>query len=244
MAINYHSSARLTERCWCYVWQGRGNNCNTVLLPAVLRGGLPHVLIDPGSIRNELGEPCFDSLTAVMERDGFRLQDVGLVIGTHCHPDHIEATGPVVEGNGALFAMSAGEEDFYRSTAPMFFQALGVRPPELDVSFYLGEGDLQLGAGDNRTTVRVLLTPGHSPGSVSLYLQEDRILITGDVVFAGSVGRTDFPGGSPTQLRQSIDKLSGLDAEYLVAGHSTGVGGIIAGRDNVRRNFAAVKMFI
>jgi len=69
-------------------------------------------------------------------------------------------------------------------------------------------------------------------------------LISGDVVFAGSVGRTDFPGGTPSLLRKSIDKLSQLDVEYLVPGHSTEAGGIIAGKDKVRRNFYTVKMFI
>ena len=64
------------------------------------------------------------------------------------------------------------------------------------------------------------------------------------MVFAGSVGRTDFPGGSPSLLRKSIDELSQLDVEYVVPGHSTDSGGIIAGKDKVRRNFYTVKMFI
>jgi len=92
--------------------------------------------------------------------------------------------------------------------------------------------------------VKVFVTPGHSPGSVSLYLEEDKILISGDVVFAGSVGRTDFPGGSTSLLRKSIDRLSQLDVEYLVPGHSTDSEGIVAGKDKVKRNFYAVKMFV
>jgi len=69
-------------------------------------------------------------------------------------------------------------------------------------------------------------------------------LISGDVVFAGSIGRTDFPGGSPSLLRKSIDELSQLDVEYLVPGHSTEMGSIISGKDKVKRNFYTVKMFI
>ena len=90
----------------------------------------------------------------------------------------------------------------------------------------------------------MFLTPGHSPGSISLYLEEDKILVTGDVVFAGSIGRTDFPGGSPALLRKSIDELSRLDVECLVPGHSTEMGSIIIGKDKVRRNFYKIKMFI
>jgi hydroxyacylglutathione hydrolase len=240
----YHKSVKLTEHFYCYVWQGRGNNCNAVLWPSVLRGEHPHVVIDPGHIVNEVGEPCFDSLAQAMEKDSFKMEDIGLVIGTHCHPDHIEATDLVVEKSGALFTLSREEDEFYRMMGKSFFQAFGSKAPQVSPYFYLKDGDLSVGAKDNKVAAKVLLTPGHSPGSISLYLEEDKILISGDVVFAGSIGRTDFPGGSPSLLRKSIDELSQLDVEYLVPGHSTEVGSIVAGKDEVRRNFYTVKMFI
>jgi hydroxyacylglutathione hydrolase len=240
----YRKSVKLTEHFYCYVWQGRGNNCNAVLWPSVLRGEHPHVVIDPGHIVNEVGEPCFDSLAQAMEKDSFKMEDIGLVIGTHCHPDHIEATDLVVEKSGALFTLSREEDEFYRMMGKSFFQAFGSKPPQVSPYFYLKDGDLSVGAKDNKVAAKVLLTPGHSPGSISLYLEEDKILISGDVVFAGSIGRTDFPGGSPSLLRKSIDELSQLDVEYLVPGHSTEVGSIVAGKDEVRRNFYTVKMFI
>jgi hydroxyacylglutathione hydrolase len=242
--MTYHKSVKLAEYFYCYVWQGRGNNCNAILWPSVLRGERPHVLVDPGHVRNELGEPCFESLAQAMEKDGFKMEDIGLVIGTHSHPDHIEATELVAGKNGALFTLSREEDEFCRTTGKMFFQAFGGKPPQVNPFFYLETGDLSLGAKDNKVALKVLLTPGHSPGSISLYLEKDKILISGDVVFADSVGRTDFPGGSPSLLRKSIDELSQLDVEYLVPGHSTETGSIIAGKDNVRRNFYTVKMFI
>ena len=240
----YHNSVKIAEYFYCYVWQGRGNNCNTILWPSVLRGEHSHVLIDPGHVRNELGEPCFDSLTQAMEKDDFKVEDIGLVIGTHSHPDHIEATELVVEKSGALFTLSREEDEFYRTIGMMFFQAFGGKPPQVNPFFYLKEGDLSLGAKNNKMTVKVFFTPGHSPGSISLYLEKDRILVTGDVIFAGSIGRTDFPGGSSSLLRKSINELSQLDVEYLVPGHSTETDSIITGQDKVRRNFYAVKMFI
>ena len=239
----YHESVKLAENFYCYVWQGRGNNCNAILWPSVLRGERPHVLVDPGHVGNELGEPCFDSLAQAVEQDGFKIEDIGLVIATHSHPDHIEATELVVEKSGALFTLSREEDEFYRTMGMSFFQMFGAKPPQVDPSFYLKEGDLSLGAKDDKVAVKVVLTPGHSPGSISLYLEEDKILISGDVVFAGSIGRTDFPGGSPSVLRESIDKLSQLDVEYLVSGHSTEMGNIIVGKDKVRRNFYTVKTF-
>ncbi len=69
----HHKSVKLAEYFYCYVWQGSGNNCNAVLWPSVLRGEHPHVLVDPGHVRNELGEPCFDSLSEAMKKDGFRI---------------------------------------------------------------------------------------------------------------------------------------------------------------------------
>jgi len=240
----YHKSVKLAEKFYCYVWQGRGNNCNAILWPSVLRGEHSHVLVDPGHIKNELGEPCFDSLAQAMENDGFKIEDVGLVIATHSHPDHIKATELVVEKNGTLYTLSREEDEFYRTMGKAFFQSFGDEPMEVNPSFYLKEGDLSLGAKDDKLAVKVVFTPGHSPGSVSLYLEEDKILISGDVVFAGSIGRTDLPGGSPSLLRKSIDMLSQLDVEYLVPGHSTEMGSIIAGKDKVSRNFYTVKMFI
>jgi len=239
----YYKSVKLAEKFYCYVWQGRGNNCNAILWPSVLRGERPHVLVDPGHVRNELGEPCFDSLAQAMEGDGFKMEDIGLVIATHSHPDHIEATEPVVEKSGALFTLSREEDEFYRTMGMTFFQAFGGKPSQVNPSFYLKEGDLSLGAKNDKVAVKVIFTPGHSPGSISLYLEDDKILISGDVVFAGSIGRTDFPGGSPSVLRESIDKLSQLDVEYLVSGHSTEMGNIIVGKDKVRRNFYTVKTF-
>lgn len=239
----YHKSVRVGERLRCYIWLGRGNNCNASLLCHVLRGERPHVLVDPGHIENELREPCFDSLAQTMDKDGFQMEDVGLVIGTHCHPDHFEASEPVVRRSSALVALSREEDEFYRNLGKRFYAAFGSKAPEIKPFFYLQEGELSLGSKDG-IDIQVLLTPGHTPGSISLYLKDERILISGDVVFFGSIGRTDFPGGSPSLLRNSIDRLSQLDVEYLVPGHSTEAGNIIAGKDKVLRNFHMVKMFI
>jgi len=239
----YHKSVRVGEKVYCYIWAGTGNNCNASLLCHVLRGEHPHVLVDPGHIRNELGESCFDSLAQAMDKDGFQMEDVGLVIGTHCHPDHFEASQLLTERSNALLALSHEEDEFYRHLGRHFYTAFGSKAPEISPSFYLKEGQLSLGSKDG-LDVEVLLTPGHTPGSISLYLKDDRILISGDVVFFGSVGRTDFPGGSPSSLRHSIDRLSQLDVEYLVPGHSTEAGNIIASKDAVVRNFHMVRMFI
>jgi hypothetical protein len=71
-------------------------------------------------------------------------------------------------------------------------------PAEQAVVPGLAEGDLNLGRDEKQVNLTVIQTPGHSPGSICLYWAERKVLITGDLVFNGSVGRTDFPGGSIT----------------------------------------------
>jgi len=238
----YHKSIRLGENFYSYVWLGRGNNCNTSLLAGTLRGKKPHVLVDPGQLRNEFGEPCFDSLTQAMKNDGINMEDIGLVIATHSHPDHVDATDLVVKRSGALLTLSREEEEFYQEVRSKYLGALSLKMIETSPYFYLQEGDLSLGAKD-KLAIKVLFTPGHSPGSLCLYLEDEKILISGDVVFFGSVGRTDFPGGSSSLLKKSIEKLSQLDVEHLVPGHNTELGSIVSGKDKVERNFQMVKMF-
>jgi len=177
-----------------------------------------------------------------VEKGGFKMEDVGLMIGTHCHPDHFEASGSVVERSGALVALSREEDEFYRGAGGRFYGTFGAKAPQVKAFFFLQEGELNLGGGDG-IGAEVLLTPGHTPGSICLYLKREKILVSGDVVFFGGVGRTDFPGGSSSLLRKSIERLSRLDVEYLVPGHSTQAGAVIAGRDRVAQNFQMVKMF-
>ncbi len=238
-----HRSLRVADSLYCYIWQGMGNNCNAAFFPDLLRGEHPHVLVDPGHIRNEFREDCFLSLTEAMKKDGFSVEDVGLVVGTHCHPDHFEASQVVAEKSQALVALSREEDEFYQTMGKKFYDMFGNKAPAIKPTFYLQEGDLNVGM-KTKVNLKVLLTPGHSPGSISLYWPEEKILISGDVVFFASVGRTDFPGGSPPLLRKSIERLSQLDVEHLIPGHSTEPGKIISGKSKVERNFQMVKMFV
>ncbi len=85
--------------------------------------------------------------------------------------------------------------------------------------------------------MQVILTPGHSPGSICLFSPEKKTLFTGDVIFNQSIGRTDLPGGSGKQLKESITMLAKLDVEVLCPGH----GDIVTGRENVKKNFKMIQ---
>jgi hydroxyacylglutathione hydrolase len=242
-SLRTYESVRLTDSFYCYVWQGNGNNCNTCLFVDVLRGERPHIIIDPGHITNEFGESCFDDLAKAIADDGFKVDDIGLIINTHSHLDHCQANELVVRKSGAWVTLSQEEDEFRRTSGERLNAMLGAKSPDFTPLFYLREGELNLGA-KNKVRLEVSITPGHSPGSICLYLPDARILISGDVVFYGSIGRTDFPGGSLSLLKKSIDKLSQLDVDYLVPGHRTEYGNVIKGKTNVQRNFQAVKLFL
>ncbi len=249
-----HRSRKIFDSLYGYIWSGHGNNTHTYLFPNVLRGERPHVMVDPGFLVNEVYEGCFDSLTDAMEGDGFRVEDIGLIINTHAHPDHCQATEAIVEKstrangkgkiNQAIVAIHKEADDYYGVAGERMFSMFGMKVVRLDPLIHLTEGDLVLGRDDRQVSLTVLHTPGHSPGSVCLYWPAKKVLISGDLVFNGSVGRTDFPGGSLTVLKQSIERVSQLDVEYLLPGHSTEMGSIVEGKQRVEHNFRAIKFII
>ena len=235
---------KLFDNLHHYIWQGKGNNCNTYVFADVLGGDRPHVLIDPGHVTNEMKERCLERLLANMGRDGIKPEDIGLIINTHGHWDHFQATRALVqmskkkEGipDQTLVTLHEKEMEYLESV----FEYMSKKSREeifFEPSFYLVEGELNLG---KQLTLRVINTPGHTPGSISLYWPEKHLIITGDLLFYGGVGRTDF-GGDGKELKQSIERLMELDIEYVLPGHSTELGAIIQGRDKVQKNFTAIR---
>jgi glyoxylase-like metal-dependent hydrolase (beta-lactamase superfamily II) len=83
------------------------------------------------------------------------------------------------------------------------------------------------------------MTPGHSPGSLCLYWPDKKALFTGDVVFFQGIGRTDLPGGNGKELKNSIQKISQLDTEYLFTGH----GEILIGQEAIQANFKKIHAY-
>jgi hydroxyacylglutathione hydrolase len=150
-----------------------------------------------------------------------------IIANTHGHVDHTSANKALAEATGATIAIGEEDapslEDPTRNLSPAFssFAKGKTSPP---AGMLLVEGDT-LYAG--RVCLRVLHTPGHTPGSISLL--GEGMVFAGDVIFAqGGIGRTDFPGGSYDELMESIcEKLLVLPDETLVyPGHgpSTTIG--------------------
>lgn len=235
-----HRSTEITRGVYFYLWMGQGINSNSVVLANALDGTGKHVLVDPGMTGGAMGEKPLESLAQAMSADGLKLQDVGLVIGTHCHPDHFQAVDEVVRRSGAQVALSRLEYEFLTGAGGAFYGSFGTRSPATEPSLLLEEGGLVLADG---WKVEVFVTPGHSPGSACLYMPNTKVLVSGDVVFPGSIGRMDFVGGSMRQMKESIRRLSELDIEYILPGHSSMSGPMVSGKDNVVRNFELVKTF-
>lgn len=209
---------KIAEGLFVYPWQDPyENNCNTY----VIRGE-GAVLVDPGHSR------YLDLLLGQMERDGIEIGEIALVFTTHAHPDHFEGVEAFV-GRDLRMTMSAEEERFLLGSGRGFYEMMGRSLPAFRADFHLREGDFH--AVDE--AFQVLETPGHSPGSLSLYWPKRKALFTGDVVFAGGVGRTDFPEGDDQALSKSLGKLAGLEVDLLLPGH----GDWIEGAEAVRRNF-------
>lgn len=214
---------KVTDGVYAYPWTNMmENNCNSY----VLQGADGLILVDPGLKRH------VPALLEQVRKDGLNPDDIRLVMFTHAHPDHLDGAAWFMD-RPVQMAMHKDEERFLESTGKEFFRMFGLEQPGYRIDVYADEGDLTA-AG---ITLKVLLTPGHSPGSICLYWPEKETLITGDVVFCGSIGRTDFPGGSSPTLKKSIEAIAQLDAAYLLPGHNE----IIEGKAEIKNNFEFIK---
>jgi hydroxyacylglutathione hydrolase len=161
------------------------------------------IVIDPGD--------NIDEILALIERHGLTVKTIVI---THAHIDHIGGAARLRSLTGAPIYMH--EEDSFLSDQ-LDTQAawLGVETPEdPGIDRPAREGDT-LRAGSLEATV--LHTPGHTPGSISLFFASQNKLIAGDTLFRGSIGRTDLPGGDSAEIVKSIrGKLYQLPENVIV----------------------------
>jgi len=165
------------------------------------------LVIDPGD--------NIEDILAILEKHGLRVK---AIVITHAHIDHIGGAAKLKAATGAPVLMNQADQELYDH---LDVQAswLGLETPShTDIDDAARDGDvLTLGP----TEFRVLHTPGHTQGSISLWIPGENKLIAGDTLFRDSIGRTDLPGGNPRQILRSIeDKLLGLPEETIVVpGH-------------------------
>lgn len=147
------------------------------------------------------------------ELDGYELEYILL---THGHFDHIWSAASVKAAYpGAKLVIHRDDEECLSDPAANLASDMGIErrftPAQADMTVSDGQ-IIPFGGRD----IIVIHTPGHSKGSVCFADEEHRLLFTGDTLFCGSCGRTDFPGSDPAEMRLSLKKLAGMDLAYLV----------------------------
>ncbi len=137
-----------------------------------------------------------------------------LLLNTHCHLDHVFGNKFVFEQYGLKPQFHRGELSVLHSI-PAYAPAMGFRYDNSpDPEVFLEETDV---VHFGNSSLQLLLAPGHSPAHLCFYAKEENFLIGGDVLFYGSIGRTDLPGGNHQQLLQSIrEKLFSLPIDCVV----------------------------
>ncbi|BBL78577.1 MBL fold metallo-hydrolase [Rubrobacter xylanophilus] len=148
------------------------------------------VLVDPGdeAVR----------IALAVEQTGLEIEKILL---THAHIDHVGAVAALIDEYGCP-VLAHRESEQLLEQLPTQALMMGLRfgkVPELD-GYIEDEEELEVG----NLTLRALYTPGHAPGHLAFYLESEGVLLSGDALFAGSVGRTDLPGGDAGQLMRSI----------------------------------------
>ena len=162
-------------------------------------------------------DPGMSSLSEEELHDDFISKNdlkIKYLINTHCHIDHILGCKFVKEKYNPQFFVPEKDVPLFQN-AHLQASAFGVdykEPPKPD-RFITEEEELQLG----KTKIKFLFTPGHTPGEYCIYFEEEKICITGDVLFREGIGRTDLWGGDYNRLTRSIEtKLFTLPGDVTI----------------------------
>ena len=173
-------------------------------------------LLADSETRNAILIDPVDNAPVIMNAAEERGWNIKLMIATHAHLDHVLASGAIKDKLQVPFLIHEESVPWLNdlpAQARLF--GLGEQPPAAKPD--------QLLKSDSETIeldsihLRTLYTPGHAPGHLSLLMEDQQILFSGDTLFAGSIGRTDLPGGDyPLLMRSIVDKLMILDDEVSV----------------------------
>ena len=150
----------------------------------------------------------FTNLYGLMKNDGIEIKDIEIVVNTHTHLDHCESIS-MFKRHGALLSFHRKENVFIK--------------PDISINEVASE-----------IGVEIIHTPGHSPGSITIYLPKYEAAISGDLIFEnGSPGRVDFVGGNKKDMIRSLELIQSYEPRYILPGH----GRIFEGKEGIRALF-------
>src|SRR3954451_14922615 len=192
-----------------------------------------YVLADEWSREAIAIDTAIPSLRWIADELATRGWTLKLIVSTHGHWDHVGDNAAVAEHTGARIAVHRLDRDALVPPAPLW--APFEIPPSVPAVELAEGGEIRFG----EIRLRVLHTPGHTPGSVCLLDEDEGVLYSGDTLFASGWGRTDLPGGDAGVIAASLGRLADLDDRVAVhPGHgaSTTIGRERAWLDVVRRS--------
>ncbi|HLC69289.1 MAG TPA: MBL fold metallo-hydrolase [Candidatus Bilamarchaeaceae archaeon] len=135
------------------------------------------------------------------------------IVNTHAHFDHVWENAKLKKATGAKLCIGKGDER-------LLLEADKLVPPHLRAPMEKVKADRVLKEKDTikfgNATLQVLHTPGHTPGSICLYNEKEKVLFTGDTLFASTYGRTDLPHGNAKQMEKTLERLAKLPLETTV----------------------------
>ncbi|MEM5835271.1 MAG: MBL fold metallo-hydrolase, partial [Candidatus Aenigmatarchaeota archaeon] len=158
----------------------------------------------------------FNEIKEELENLKIDLKGIHTIVNTHCHFDHSGGDKNFRDLCKAEIAIHEEDKEALETGEGTLAELFGKKQKTVTVDRVLREGDK---IKTKNFKFVVISTPGHTKGSICLYEKNKKILISGDTLFADSVGRTDFPTGDRESLIKSLKKLSKLNITYLFPGH-------------------------
>ena len=161
-------------------------------------------------------DPSMGSANAILQKNEDNQLKVDKILLTHSHWDHFVDACEIKERTKApLYVHKLDAKNVEEPGSDRLPLMVDIRPVTVD--HFLEEGEI-IEVGNLK--LEVIHTPGHSPGGVCFYLKEQKLLIAGDTLFKGSIGRLDLPTGEPDKMWESLVKLAKLPPDTrVIAGH-------------------------
>ena len=151
-----------------------------------------NILIDASSYKNK------EELISDLEKLNIKPSEINVLLLTHNHWDHIQNINLLLNSNPSI-EIYGSKKDFQNKEYPKIkdIKQIETKFPE----------------------IKIIETPGHTPGSVCIYIKKEKILFSGDTVFYEGIGRTDFPESSPIEMQNTLNKLKKVEYKKLCSGH-------------------------